>query len=195
MTKLCIGIFEKKPGWTNSTQPIFWVNAHIFDYRGILLTRDTLHMWRYTGEVMPTHETNLSPLRHTVSNPDTVDTSNLILQLFSLDNTATPITNETDPNMRQRAVSACAIDRSTLTPIRIEFKEVSPTGGSTLDLIEDGLSTSMNTMSVSGTMDKTKSSEFNVISKLYNQELKVIANRDPLHDITEQVMLLTGYLC
>ena len=61
-------------------------------------------------------------------------------------------------------------------------------------IYEDGLSTSMNTMSVSGTMDKTKSSEFNVISKLYNQELKVIANRDPLHDITEQVMLFNGYL-
>ena len=180
MTKLCIGVFEKR-GWPNTTQPIFWVNAHIFDYRGILLTRDTLHMWNYSlGDIMPTHETNLSPLRHTVSNPEREDTPNLILQLCGLE---TPTFNEKELQARQSLTSDVTCEKASIKTQRIKFKEFS--AGSASEVLED------NTLSFGQSISKAaldKSKFDNVISKLYDQELKVIANRDPLHDITEQVI-------
>ena len=177
MTKLCIGIFEKR-GWPNTTQhPLFWVNAHIFDYRGILLSRDTLNLWKYSlGDVMPTHENNLSPLRHTVSNPDRDDTPNVIMQFFSLhppacDENGTPIL-QTFASLSDGA--AC------FKPPRIEFNE------DALCSVTDASLEESNTLSLipmsKGSMDKSNFD--NVIAKYYDQELKMIANRDPLHDIT-----------
>ena len=181
MTKLCIGVFEKR-GWPNTTQhPLFWVNAHIFDYRGILLSRDTLHLWKYSlGDVMPTHENNLSPLRHTVSNPDREDTPNLIMQFFSLD------LSVSDENGTQSTTSLLdgATEKLGFKPPRIEFNELSVSSG-TDGSMEDSNTLSLIPMS-KGSMDKSKFTD-NVISKYYDQELKMIANRDPLHDITVQV--------
>ncbi len=60
MTKLCLGIYEKKK---SAMHPISWVNANVFDYQAKLRKRDTLHTWKYfLGDVMPTYEM-LSPLR------------------------------------------------------------------------------------------------------------------------------------
>jgi hypothetical protein len=183
MTKLCFGVFEKR-GWPNTAQhPLFWVNAHIFDYRGILLSRDTLHLWKYSlGDIMPTHESNLSPLRHTVSNPDRDDTPNLIMQFFSLD---LPTCDENGTQILQStsSLSEGATEKLGLKPPRIEFNEIAVSSCADGSL-EDSHTLSLIPMS-KGSMDKSKFD--NVISKYYDQELKMIANRDPLHDITVQV--------
>ena len=181
MTKLCIGVFTCiKSGWSNTTQPIYWVNAHIFDYRGILQSRDTLHLWKYSlGDVMPTHEGNLSPLRHTVSNPDREDTPNLIFQFCYND-----LSNEKAPTPKRLSNSSygSSPEKSVMNPLRIEFKEVIPSS-SAGETHEDTLM--LIGQPSKGCHDKSKFD--NVVAKLYDQELKLIADRDPLHDITEQV--------
>ena len=129
---------------------------------------------------MPTHENNLSPLRHTVSNPDREDTPNLIMQFFSLPTCdencsqildgSTPLSEDTNEKMIQKSP-------------RIEFNEDALPSG-TDGSLEESNALSLLPMSKVG-MDKSKFD--NVISKYYDQELMKIANRDPLHDITVQV--------
>lgn len=76
MTKLCVGLFEKKK---TQAVPLYWVNANVFDYTAKIRRHDTLRMWKYSlGDVMPTHE-HLSPLRNCISNLDNRDTAHLVL--------------------------------------------------------------------------------------------------------------------
>jgi hypothetical protein len=44
------------------------VNTNVFDFKAKFKWKDTLHLWNYTLYTPPTHW-NLSPLRHTISNP------------------------------------------------------------------------------------------------------------------------------
>ena len=185
MTKLCIGVFTCiKSGWSNTTQPLYWVNAQIFDYRGILQSRDTLHLWKYSlGDVMPTHEGNLSPLRHTVSNPDREDAPNLIFQCCP--DSSSSGEKGSVPKRLSNTSYGSSPEKVAEKPQRIEFKEAAPS--SNMGEVPD-VAVLLSGQTSKGSHDKSKFD--NVVAKLYLQELNLIADRDPLHDITEQVICI-----
>ena len=81
MAKLCFGFFEKRK---SANTPIAWVNSNVFDYTAKLRKRDTLQMWKYVGEIMPTYEM-LSPLRTNMSNPSSRDSLSIVLSVHHYD--------------------------------------------------------------------------------------------------------------
>jgi len=50
----------------------------VFDYKGKMKGKDTLHMWNYTVDQGSTHGA-LSPLRPTISNPNIHDATDIII--------------------------------------------------------------------------------------------------------------------
>lgn len=83
MAKLCFGLFDRQR--KNTLQPLCWVNTNVFDYKAKLRKRDSLHMWRYClNDTMPTHEM-LSPLRTNISNPNTRDSTSIVLRIHDYD--------------------------------------------------------------------------------------------------------------
>ena len=81
MAKLCFGFSQTRKG---ANTPIAWVNSNVFDYTAKLRKRDTLQMWKYVGEIMPTYEM-LSPLRTNMSNPSSRDSLSVVLSVHHYD--------------------------------------------------------------------------------------------------------------
>ena len=85
MAKLCFALFEKRNN-KGAARPISWVNTNLFDYQAKFRKRDTLHMWKYfIGGDMPTHEM-LSPLRTNIGNPNTKDSTSIVLRISEAEN-------------------------------------------------------------------------------------------------------------
>lgn len=211
MAKLCIGILEKRGrGGSISAGlggggsgggsdlaavpnnqvllPLAWININVFDYKGGLKQRDTFRLWKYShGDLMPTHEAALSPLRHTVSNPDvrglapadliiafgdepTIDTylaANNKSSLGRIDDDQ--LFSPSSPNVEWSVMSR--MDAAAL--VRVQFHSPEVVDAEDDDPAED------TGLAGSGRAD--------IISKLYSQDLEQIAMRDPLHSTTVQV--------
>ena len=160
--KLCVGVYERKQHRGNSLHPLFWVNASAFDYRGRLRRAATHHMWSYSaaaGDCSPTHAA-LSPLRRTMGNPNLKEAADLVMSF------ADDVAAECDS---------------------VEYGFLAEADSSLAAEDARGIGAGDDADGAFG--GGGVNAHVGTINKMFTQELKDIADRDPLHDLTVQVRL------